>query len=261
MKKILLILLFLPVFTKAQIISTIDSVGVNEIQCMAIDHHGNLFVTTYGNEIKKIDASTHSVSVIAGTGVAGFSGDGSFAVSAKLNTPLGITVDTSGNIYFADNKNNRIRKIDITTGIITTVAGDSTYGGPGSFTGDGGLATNATLFYPQGVCFDDIGNLYIADAQNYRIRKVNTSGIINTYAGNGIQGSVGDGGPATSAKCWPSEGIIIDDFYNLYFTQNIAYPTIRKVTADGIISTIAGDTVSHVYNGDGIPATSAYMDG
>jgi len=115
--------------------------------------------------------------------------------SAALNVPLGIAVDAAGNLYMADGGNSRIRKVSA-SGIITTVAGNGTY----SFSGDGGPATSAGLNVPTWVAVDSAGNLYITDAGNERVRLVNTSGIITTIAGNGVLGTSGDGGPATSAS-------------------------------------------------------------
>src|SRR6185295_6178171 len=131
---------------------------------------------------------------IAGNGLDGFSGDGNFATSASMSFPLGLARDQSGNIYFADANNNRIRKIS-TSGIISTVAGN----GVGRFGGDGGPAFNASLNIPSDVAVDSAGNLYIADSGNNRVRKVDTTGIITTVAGTGTDGYSGDGGPASQA--------------------------------------------------------------
>ena len=230
---------------------------------MALDSHGNLYITTtLGNKVLKLDTNG-ALTIIAGTGSTGFFGDGGPATSAMLNQPLGITLDTSGNIFFADILNQRVRKIDITTGVISTIAGIGPGGfGTGGFSGDSGLATAAALNEPYGVCFDNLGNLYISDGLNGRIRQINTSGIITTVVGNGY-GYTGDGGAATSANCAPTYNIIFDDSGNFYFPQEGhggSSHTVRKVNTLGIISTIAGDSSSFTYNGDGIPATTAYMN-
>src|SRR6266581_2875799 len=135
------------------------------------------------------------ISTVAGNGRVGFSGDGGPATGTTLASPSGVAVDAAGNLYIADHGHNRIRKVN-TDGIITTVAGNGTFG----FSGDGGLATSANLWGPTGVAVDAAGNLYIADYGNNRIRRVNTDGIITTVAGNGTAGLSGDGGLATSAS-------------------------------------------------------------
>ena len=135
------------------------------------------------------------ITSVAGTGTAGFTGDGGPATDAQLSFPSrGVAVDGTGNLYIADSRNHRIRKVD-SGGIITTVAGTGTRG----FSGDGGPATSAQLFEPAGIAFDDAGNLYIADQFNSRIRKMDTGGTITTVAGTGTVNFFGDGGPATSA--------------------------------------------------------------
>ena len=256
--KSILVVLFICISSllNAQIITTVDSIGCYDINDAAFDVYGNLyFVSGLGNQVLKMDTN-YITSVVAGTGSSGFSGDSGLAINAKINTPGGIALDTIGNVYFTDSYNQRIRKIDIATGIISTIAGTGLGGvSTGGFFGDSGPALAAKLNVPAGICFDKSGNLYVADAQNYRIRKISTDGIINTIVGNGIEGfHVGDNGPAIAAECYPVD-IIADNVGNLFFTQPLS--TIRKVDASGVISTIAGDTISHMYNGDGIQATDA----
>ncbi len=221
---------------------------------IVMDKSGNLYFTEgLGHKIRKVDI--HGViTTIAGTGTSGFSGDGGPATAAKLNQPCGIAIDASGNILFADNANNRIRKITVTTGIISTIIGNST----GGFGGDGGLASAATLYMPGGIYFDKFWNLYIADDANFRLRKVNTSGIITTIAGNGLSGWSGDGGSATNAKCAPYAGICTDAAGNIFMAE-YTNGTIRKINTSGIISTIAGSISSYTYNGDEIPASNARL--
>jgi len=153
-----------------------------------LDLSHNIYIADAGNnKIRKIDASGN-ISTIAGTGTPGAAGDGGLAVSAQLNSPTGIFVDSSNNIYIADQGNNKIRKIDA-SGNISTVAGG------GSTLGDGGPATSAQLNKPTGVCYF-AGSIYIADRDNNRIRKVDATGKISTIAGNGTAGSSGNNGPA-----------------------------------------------------------------
>ena len=148
---------------------------------VAVDTAGNIYIAdSTNNRIRKVAASTGDISTVAGNGTAGYSGDGGAATSAELSNPIGVVVDAAGNIYIADEVNNRIREVTASTGIITTVAGDGTRG----YSGDGGAATSAELYYPFGVSVDAAGNIYIADYGNARVRKVTAStGIITTVAG------------------------------------------------------------------------------
>jgi sugar lactone lactonase YvrE len=189
------------------------------------------------------------ISTVAGGGPGGLR-DGGAATSATLNTPTTIAVDAAGNIYIADLGNSRVRKVN-TLGIISTVAG----GGTG---GDGGLAVAARLHQPNGVAVDGGGNLYIAEIASGggdKIRKVNTSGIISTVAGNGTPGYTGDGGPATNAQLDQAAGVAIDPAGNIYIAD-WGNNRIRKVDASGYISTIAGGGSSL---GDGGPAVAAIL--
>src|SRR5581483_990580 len=196
------------------------------------------------------------ISTIAGNGIGGYTGDGNAALSAELNGPFDTTVDSAGNVYIADNKNNVVRKISASTGFITTVAGNGTSG----FSGDGGPATSAQLNTPTSVTLDGAGNLYISENGNNRIRMVNAAtGLITTVAGSGSPAYSGDGGPATSAGMNRPGKIAIDVQGNLYIPEETNH--IRKVAAGtGIITTVAGaatgsSTCGGV--GDGGPATSA----
>ena len=175
---------------------------------------------------------------IAGTGTPGSSGDGGAATSAQLNNPQGIAVDNNGNLYIADYGNNKIRRVD-SAGIITTIAGTGTAGS----SGDGGAATAAQLNQPYGVAIDALGQLYIVDSGNHKIRLVSSTSIITIYAGTGIQGLSGDGGAATSAKLNTPQGISLDTVTgNLYIADPRNY-NIRKVNSAGIISTFASSSL------------------
>jgi len=229
---------------------------------VAIDGAGNIYIADdSNNRIRKVSPNG-TITTVAGTGIAGYSGDGGPATDAQLNigsfgTPSSIGVDSAGNLYIADSSNQRIRKVS-TNGTITTVAGNGTRG----FSGDGGPATSAELQFPWQVAVDSLGSFYISDYGNQRIRKVSTSGIITTVAGNGTAGfswSDDAGVPATSAQLhWP-EGIALDSAGNLYIAD-YENNRIRKVSG-GAITTVAGDGSPDLgwFSGDGGPATSATL--
>ncbi len=180
-------------------------------------------------------------------------GDGGAATLAHVGLPNGVATDTAGNIYFTDYQNHVVRKVT-TSGVISTVAGVSS--GSGSYSGDGGAATSAHLNSPTGICVDQAGNIYIADQANFRIRKVNTSGIISTYAGNGTGGYSGDGASAISARISCID-VAISRTGVLYIADGIS--RIRSVSASGIISTFAGNDTAD-YRGDGGAATLARLN-
>ncbi len=222
---------------------------------VAADKHGNLYFCDYDNHVvRKVDG-LGIITTIAGTpSVFGFSGDGGPATAAKFNFPLGITVDSLGNLFVADQHNNRIRKISA-SGIISTVVGTGTSG----FSGDMGPATAADISLPNYVRMDSVGNLYITDNGHHRIRKVDAFGIINTIAGNGTLGSSGDGGPATAAELNYPGGIAIDRQGNI-FICDCYNNRIRRIDAfTGIISSVAGTGVAG-YSGDWGPATAAELN-
>src|SRR5215813_2147688 len=189
----------------------------------------------------------------AGSGFFGFSGDGGPATNARLSNPNDVAVDASGNLYIADIFNDRIRKVD-TNGVITTFAGK--FGG--TFGGDGGPATEAGLFDVSGVAVDEKGNVYIADMDNYRVRKVNTNGIISTVAGNGNFGYTGDNVAATQTALASPTAVAVDVTGNIYIAD-LFNSRIRRVNAQGVITTFAG-TGAADYSGDGGPATQAKID-
>jgi sugar lactone lactonase YvrE len=220
---------------------------LNQPTDIALDTAGNLYIAdSYNNRIRKVDKNG-IITTIAGNGKLMYGGDGGKADTSSLASPQALTFDKAGNLYISDCGNNRIRKISA-TGIISTVAGNGT----SHALGDGGPATSAFVTGPQGIVFDSVGNLYIAD--NERVRKVNTAGIISTYAGNGSAGFGGDGGPATSARVGPY-ALTMDRKGNLYITDR-GNQRLRMVNTSGIISTLAG-TGTQSFSGDGGPAVSA----
>ena len=181
---------------------------------------GNVYIGEYGNHrIRKITASTSVISTIAGTGTAGYSGNDGQATAANIQYPTGVNLDSSLNVYFGDQLGyNVIRKVTVSTGVISTVAGTgSTSGG---YNGDNIQATAATLYYPHDVVFDSYNNLYISDRNNYRIRKVDAlTGVITTVVGSGIVSSTGDGSLATSATVTGPYFSRFDSAGNYYITE------------------------------------------
>ena len=181
---------------------------------VAVDIDGNVYIGDgSNNRIRRVDTSG-IITTICGTGVAGFSGDSGLATLANINNPFKIAVDSARNIYFSDNGNNRVRKIN-SLGIITTIAGNGIYGG----SGDGGPGINAELNGPEGVSIDYSGNCYIADPQNFRVRKINSAGIILNVAGTGVPGFSGDNGPPLLAELADPTGVAVDTGGNVYISD------------------------------------------
>ena len=264
------------------------TLGYDAPRYMAADPAGNLFFVDQ-NSVLRMDATTGLLTPVAGNGTTGFSGDNGPAISAQLNNPTGVAADSAGNLYIADGMNYRIRKV--ANGVITTVAGNGTYG----TSGDGGPATSAqlsgggvavdsagnlyvvdtsnnrirkitggviatvagtgTLNGPKGVAVDSAGNLYIADTENSRVRKV-SNGVVTTVAGSGGPGFGGDNGAATSAQLFFPSGVAVDSAGNLYIADS-ANNRIRKVS-NGVIATVAGNGTPG-FSGDNGPATSAQL--
>ena len=218
---------------------------------VAVDGGGNIYITDPGNNIVARVSPNGILTVVAGNGRRGFSGDGGPATSASLNDPSGLALDAAGSLYIADLLNNRIRKVS--GGTITTVAGNGT----DIFSGDGGPATKAALFNPHGVALDAAGNLYIADTGFNLIRKV-SGGTITTVAGNGVYGFSGDGGPATNASLGSPSGVALDNVGNLYIADFVN-ARVRRISG-GTITTVAGNGTG-TFSGDGGSATSASLSG
>ena len=232
---------------------------LNTPRGIAVDGAGNLFIAdTRTYTVRRVDTAG-IITTIAGTGEAGYSGDGGPAVSAQLSAPYRVAVDVAGNLLIADTWNHRVRRVD-TTGTITTVAGIGGIGinNEGAYSGDGGPAVEALLNIPIGIAVDGAGNLYIADNGNGRIRRVDTAGIITTIAGIGENSHSGDGGPAVEALLNLPRGIAVDGTGNLYIADTGNH-RIRRVDTAGIITSIAG-TGEAGYGGDGGPAVEALLN-
>jgi len=226
---------------------------------VTVDNAGNIYIADFATSVIRKVSTAGIISTVAGyaTEPMQYTGDGVPAVQSSiyiLERHTGLAADAAGNLYIADTGHDRIRKVD-KAGMITTVAGH------GSsfpfFAGDDGPATQATLFQPTGLALDGAGNLYIADTQNFRVRKVDTKGIIKTVAGNGQSGNSGDGGPATSATLSVPLGVAVDSAGNLYIADQGTW-SVRKVDTKGIITTVAGDGMFG-FGGMGGPATSATL--
>lgn len=215
---------------------------------LAFDTAGDLFIADTANHVVLEINLAGIVSTVAGTGEQGFIGDGGPATSALLDSPLGVAVDSAGNIYIADTHNQRIR--EVSGGVITTIAGTGVAG----FSGDGAAATAATLDLPSSLALDSGGNLYIADTNNHRIRKI-AAGVITTVAGSEDQGFSGDGGLATAAGLDSPGGVAVDASFNIYISDTLNQ-RIRMVTySTGIITTLAGTGVKG-FNSDGSALTT-----
>jgi len=235
---------------------------------VATDVAGGILVVDASNRVRRIAYGT--ITTIAGSGVAGHVSqglplpeDGGPAIDAQLNDPIGVAIDRDGNILIADALYHRIRRVTA-DGTITTIAGN----GIPSFWGDGGPATAANLQYPTGVALDHDGNVFIADAANHRIRRIDPAGTITTVAGTGAAGFAGDGGPATEAKLHKPTGVAVSRKGELFIADEYNH-RIRRVGPHGRISTVAGASdippnydgwLPGGYGGDGGPATEAFLN-
>ena len=267
-----ILFLFSTFSSQAQTISTVAGNGVkgyggdggvadsamfgSQITGVSVDNYNNVYIAdAYNNCIRKV-TSDGIINTIAGNGIAGYSGDGGSATSASLYNPFAILPDSLGNLYIADNVNGCVRKVSA-NGKITTIAGTAQHHG---YSGDGGLATAAKLQSPWALALDNTGSLYISDAYNNVIRKVDIKGIITTIAGSGAQGFSGDGGLATAATLYKPAGIAFDKENNL-FVADYVNNCVRKVTPSGIISTVAGiGGANYGYSGDEGLATLAQLN-
>jgi uncharacterized protein (TIGR03437 family) len=230
------------------------SADLNDPSGLFLDSAGDLFFADTGNNVIREITADGRIITVAGNGSADFSGDGKPAIQAALNQPISVFVGPAGEIYIADNANNRVRRVN-RRGIIETTAGT----GVPAYGGDGGPATKAPLFGPSGLFLDNNGNLYIADTQNQLIRMVTPQGIIHTVAGtpaaNGFGGFSGDGGPATAAMLNDPSDVVLDGDGSLYIAD-LDNERIRRVDQNGIINTVVGNG-AYSFSGDGGPAISA----
>jgi trimeric autotransporter adhesin len=214
-----------------------------------VDNSGNVYIADWGNNrVRKIASATGIISTVIGTGVGGYSGDGGLAINAEINRPVQLRSDTSGNFLLTEQNSHVVRKIDIATGIINTIAGTGSAG----YSGDGGPATNARLNQPAGVFVDRQNNIYVAEYGNGTIRRIDgATGIITTVAGTGTTGFSGDGGPATDAKLFCTD-VLVDDDGNLIiadYENNRIRKVSSSVAVNGIDKEVEGKLYPNPTNG------------
>jgi uncharacterized protein (TIGR03437 family) len=213
---------------------------ISTIQGIAVDRLGNLYLSDTGNHRVRMISTSGIITTLAGTGVAGFSGDGGPATAAQLNLPYGLAADLAGNLYVADLGNDRVRRIG-PDGVMATVAGNGSQGS----SGDGGAATGAQLLSPRNVAVDAAGNFYFSEFEGHRVRKVTPAGIISTVAGTGVAGFSGDGEPAVNAQLAFPAGLALDRLGALYIADS-GNNRVRKILTGGVISTVVGGSPSTV---------------
>ena len=255
--------------TRAAIITTIAGTGrsfdegilptqahFNSPRGIFVDPAGNVFIAvSENNRIRRIDSQTGLLSTVAGVRNPGFSGDGGPAIEAQFQLPEDILIDAAGNLLIADSGNNRIRRVDGQTGIVSTVAGIGELG----YSGDGGPAIRAQFGAPTSIFLDAAGNLYISDRANHSVRRIDgQTGVISTVAGTGTAGFSGDGGPATEAMLSIPNGIFIDGDGNLWIADSANHRIRRVDMQTGIIATVVG-TGEAGYSGDGGPSVQAQI--
>ncbi|MCD6011137.1 MAG: surface protein [Flavipsychrobacter sp.] len=228
--------------------------GSRGVVGVAVDAAGNIYIgDASNNKIRFVNASTGIISTFAGTGTAGFSGDGGPATAAQLNGPRGIAVDALGNVYFSDGENQRIRMVIAGVGTIITIAGNG-MAGPGT---DGVVATTQRINNVRGLTVDASGNVYIADQGNNRVRRIAPfTNIITTVAGTGTAGNGGMGGPATAGQLSGPLDVEFDALGNMYIAD-FGVNRVKRVNTSGIISIVAGGNSMGGYGGDGGPATAS----
>ena len=223
---------------------------------VAVDGAGNVYVADSANHrVRKID-TTGMISTLAGTGERGYGGDGGPAVEARLSYPAGVAVDTEGNVYVADSWNHRVRKVD-REGTITTLAGRGFRG----YVGNGGPAARAALANPTGLSVDSEGNVYVADTWNNRVRRIDGSGVISTFAGSGRDGDSGDGGTALAASVGYPAAVVAGPggtVYVITYSFETANRRLRRIDREGLIEAFAG-TGAEGYRGDRGPAVDAWL--
>ena len=219
---------------------------------VAVDASGNVYIADSRNNVVRKVTAGGTISTFAGNNTVGYTGDGGPATAAQLSAPGDVAVDAAGNVYIADTRNNAIRMV-ATSGTITTIAGNGTFG----YTGDGGPATAAQLNRPAGIGLDATGKMYIADTRNNVVRAIDGSGNISTIAGVGTAGYTGDAGAATAAQLRRPADVAVDASNNIYIADN-ANNVVRIVSSTGTISTFAG-TGTAGFSGDGGPATAATL--
>jgi sugar lactone lactonase YvrE len=230
---------------------------LNEPYGVVADRRGNLFIVDRLNAcVRRVDAATGVISTLAGTGTPGYSGDGGPATAAQLKEPNGLALDGRGHLFVADVSDNRIRRIDLEAGQISTVAGT----GRRAFSGDGGPAAAASIQGARAVDADGEGNLYVCEREGNRIRRIDArSGVIRTIAGTGAEGYSGDGGPALAATFRGPKWISLDGEGGLYVVDTENHCVRRIDLRSGRIATVAGDG-KQGSTGDGGPATAARLD-
>ncbi len=229
---------------------------LNTPSAVATDGAGNVYIAERGNHVVRVVNTAGKIKVYAGSGIEGYSGDGDTAHLGRISTPTALCMDGVGNLYIAEGGSHVIRRVDNGTRIMHTVAGTGSFGN----TGDGGMATNATFNTPSGVVVDALGNVYIADAQNNRVRRVDAvTGMVSTVIGTGTPGNTGDGGPATAATVSAPVSVALDMMGNLYVVSR-GFHNVRMVNSAGNISHVAG-TGAPGYSGDGGLAVTASLRG
>jgi uncharacterized protein (TIGR03437 family) len=220
---------------------------------VAVDSFGNLYVSdTLNHRVRKV-GTDGTITTIAGTGQEGFSGDGGLATLSTLSFPRGLATDSAGNLYISDSGNYRVRKLS-SDGKLSTFAGN----GQDGYSGDGGQAASAQLRMPRGLAADALGNVYIADSWNYRLRRVDRNGVISTIAGTGQNGVSGDGGPAVSANIGFIQSVAVDDGTGTVYISDALNAVVRTIDPNGNIRTFAGSTPG--FGGDGGDATKAQFN-
>jgi hypothetical protein len=232
--------------------------GLNQPFDVVLDRQGNLYFSEANNHcVRRVESRSGIITTVAGTGKAGYSGDGGPATMAELNSPYGIALDLADNLYIVDRLNACVRVVDAATGIIRTIAGT----GQPSYAGDGGPAIRAQLQEPNDIVLDDEGRAFIADVRDHRVRMVElAAGTITTFAGTGEGGSSGDGGPAERAALLGPRALAFGPTGDLYVCLRNDHKVRKIDRRTGLIRTVAG-TGEKGYTGDHGPALQATFNG